>query len=127
MKARHLIFFLLLLACFLLPSHAGQAEEGGKTCPKPLLRGVFPPAGKPGDLVYIRGVRFSLPRGEVFFAAGVYTPLDLIAPPKAKAEIVRWTFHHITVIVPKSAASGPLFIRVHCGEESNKLTFTLNK
>ena len=127
MKARHLIFLFVLVACFLLPSHAGQAEEGGGQCPKPLLRGVFPRAAKPGDIVDIRGVRFGMPRGEVFFAAGVYTPLDLIAAPKAKAEIRRWTLHHISVIVPKSAVTGAVFIKVHCGAESNKLNFTVNK
>jgi len=31
------------------------------------------------------------------------------------------------VIVPKSAASGPIFVRVHCGEKSNKRDFTVNK
>ncbi len=126
MKARHLIFFLLL-ACFLLPSHVGQAEEGKGRCPKPLIRTVFPRIAKPGDIVYIRGARFGMPGGEVFFAGGVYTPLDLIDAPTAKAEIRRWTFHNITVIVPKSAVTGPLFIRVHCGEESNKVDFTVSK
>ena len=127
MKARHLIFLLLLLVCFLLPSHAGQAEEGAGVCPKPYIKLIFPTAGKPGDLVAIRGERFGMPRGEVFFTAGVSSPLDFIFAPTAKAEILGWTFHHISVIVPKSAASGSVFVKVHCGEKSNKRDFTVNK
>ncbi len=127
MKARHLIFLLLLLACVLLPGYAGQAEEGRRACPKPFIKSIFPWSARPGDLVTIQGARFGMPRGEVFFAEGINSPLDLIVAPKVKAEILGWTFHHITVIVPKSAVSGPLFIRVHCGEESSKLTFTVNK
>ena len=127
MKARHLIFLLLLLACFLLPSHAGQAEEGAGVCPKPFIKSIFPSTDKPGDLVTIQGMRFGMPRGEVLFTEGINSPLDLIVAPHAKAEIVNWTFHHIWVIVPKSATTGPVFVRVHCGAESNKVDFTVNK
>jgi hypothetical protein len=127
MKARHLIFLFVLLACFLLPSHAGQAEERRGQCPKPFIKVVFPRACRPGDLVYIRGARFGMPRGEVFFAEGINSPLDLIAAPRAKAEILGWTFHRISVIVPKSAVTGAVFVRVHCGAESNKVNFTVNK
>jgi len=128
MKARHFIFLLLLLTCFLLPSHAGQAEEeGGGVCPKPFIKSIFPWTARPGVLVTIRGERFGTPRGEVVFTEGVSSPLDLIVAPTAKAEIVSWTFHRIMVKVPQSAATGSVFIKVHCGAESNKLNFTVRK
>jgi hypothetical protein len=127
MKARHLIFLFVLLACFLLPSHAGQAEEGAGVCPKPFIKSIFPWTAGPGNLVTIRGERFGMPRGEVIFAEGVRSPVDLLIAPTAKAEIVNWTFHRILVKVPQSAATGSVFIKVHCGAESNKLNFTVRK
>jgi hypothetical protein len=55
------------------------------------------------------------------------SPVDLLIAPTAKAEIVNWTFHRILVKVPQSAATGSVFIKVHCGAESNKLNFTVRK
>jgi hypothetical protein len=128
-KARYLIFVVtIFIACLLLPCHAGQAQEGAQACPKPFIKSTFPwTGGKPGDLVTIRGERFGMPRGEVFFTEGVNSPVDLIITPTVKAEILTWTFHRIMVIVPKSAATGSIFVRVHCGSESNKVDFTVNK
>ena len=127
MKARHLIFLFVLLACFLLPSHAGQAEEGGGQCPKPFIKSVFPWTARPGDAVTIRGERFGMPPGEVVFTEKVSFPLDLLGRFQVKAEIVYWTFQRILVKVPQSAATGSVFIKVHCGSESNKLNFTVRK
>jgi hypothetical protein len=127
-RARHLIFLLAIcIACFLLPCLAGQAGEETGACPKPFIKSIFPWVGKPGDVVVIQGERFGTPPGEVLFTEGINSPLDLIFTPHAKAEISSWTYHHIWVIVPKSATSGPVFVRVHCGAESNKRDFTVNK
>jgi hypothetical protein len=127
MKARHLIFLFVLLACLLHPSHAGQAGEEAGACPKPFIKSISPWTGKPGDMVMIQGERFGSPPGEVLFAEGINSPLDLIFTPHAKAEISSWTYHRIWVTVPKSAATGPVFVRVHCGAKSNKRDFTVNK
>jgi hypothetical protein len=127
MKARHLIFLLALVACFLLPCPAGQAEEGAGVCPKPFIKSMFPWTARPGNLVTIWGERFGAPRGEVVFTEKVSFPLELVMGAEVKAEIVNWTFHRILVKVPQSAATGTVFVRVHCGAESNKLNFTLRK
>jgi hypothetical protein len=126
-QARRLIFLFVLFVCLLLPSHAGQAEEGVKACPKPLIQSIFPWSARPGDFVTIRGERFGAQRGEVVFAEGVTTPVDLLIAPTVKAEIVYWTYRRILVKVPQSAATGPVFIKVNCGAESNKLNFTVRK
>lgn len=128
MKARHLIFLFVLVTCFLLPGHAGQAQDEGKACPKPFLQSIFPRAARPGDLVTIRGERFGMQRGEVIFAEGISSPEDLLVAPTIKAEIVYWTYKRILAKVPQSAAiNGAVFVKVHCGAESNKLYFTARK
>ncbi|MCJ7547822.1 MAG: hypothetical protein MUP30_13575 [Deltaproteobacteria bacterium] len=127
MRARHLIFLFVLLACFLLPCHAGQAEEGAGACPKPFIRSIFPWTARPGDVVTIQGERFGMPRGEVIFTDKVSFPLELLLGDEVEAEIVYWTFRRILVKVPQSAATGAVFIKVHCGAESNKLNFTVRK
>jgi hypothetical protein len=129
MRVKYLIFVLAIcMLCFLLPFHAGTAEEEGGACPKPYITSISPPwAAKPGDLIKIQGGRFGLERGEVIFTEGGTFPLELIFAPQVKAEILSWTFHRIWVIVPKSAASGPVFVRVPCGSASNKKDFTVNK
>jgi len=127
-RTRHRIFLsAICIACFLLPCLSGQAEEEAGGCPKPFIKSVFPLAARPGDMVKIQGVRFGMPRGEVIFTEGISSPLGLVFAPHAKAEIVNWTFHRIWVIVPKSAATGLVFVKVHCGAESNKLNFRVNK
>ena len=126
-KARYLIFLSILLTCFLLPCHAGQAEAGGGACPKPFIQSIFPWSARPGDFVSIRGEKFGTLRGEVVFAGEGGSPLDLIVAPTAKAEIVYWTFKRILVKVPQSVATGSVFIKVNCGAESNKLNFTVRK
>jgi hypothetical protein len=127
-RARHRIFLLAIcVACFLLPCHAGQAEEGAGACPKPFIRSIFPWTARPGDVVTIRGERFGTPRGEVIFTDKVSFPLELLVGDEVEAEIVYWTFQRILVKVPQSAATGAVFIKVHCGAESNKLNFTVNE
>jgi hypothetical protein len=54
-------------------------------------------------------------------------PQDFVFAPEVKAEIMSWTNRRIMVIVPKSVASGPVFVRVPCGSKSNERDFTLNK
>jgi hypothetical protein len=116
MKAGHLIFVLaIVIACLLLPCHAIQAEYEQGACLKPLIQSILPRDGKAGDLVAIRGDRFRGPTGEVIFTSEV------------QAEIVRWTNDLIRVRVPQSAATGPVFVRVRCGSESNKVDFTVNE
>jgi hypothetical protein len=127
MKARHLIFLSVLLACFLLPCHAGQAQEEGGACPKPFIQSIYPWMGQAGGLVTIRGKRFGAQRGEVVFAEAVSSPMDLLVATTVKGEIMQWTFKRILVRVPQSAATGTVFIKVQCGAESNKLNFTVNK
>jgi hypothetical protein len=127
-KARHRIFVLtIFIACFLLSGLAGQGQEGTKACPKPYIKTIFPHACRRGDLLTIRGEKFGRPCGEVLFSEAIHSPMDLLIAPTAKAEILGWTFHRISLIVPKSAATGYLFIRVHCGKESNKVNFTVNE
>jgi hypothetical protein len=128
MSVRHLIFVLAIcIIPFLLPYHAGQAEEEGKRCPKPYIKTIMPWAAKSGYLVKIQGERFGLERGEVIFTEEVSLPLQRIISPGVKAEIRNWTLHRIWVIVPQSATSGPVFVRVHCGSESNKKDFRVIK
>jgi hypothetical protein len=116
MRVKHLCFvFAICVVSFLLPYHVGTAEEAGGPCLKPYIKTIFPWAAKPGELVKIRGRRFGAERGEVVFT------------PEAKAKIANWTFHRIWVIVPESASSGPVVVRVPCGSESNKQHFTVNK
>jgi hypothetical protein len=126
-KTRHLIFLTLLVGFFLFPCHAGHAELRAGVCPKPFIKSIVPWSPRPGDFVTIRGERFGTPRGEVFFAEEVNSPVDLLITPTVKAEVVQWTFHWILVKVPESAASGTVFVRVHCGAESNRLNFTVGK
>jgi hypothetical protein len=115
-RARYLIFVIAMcIACFLLPCPAGQAEEGTRGCWKPFIRSILPGAGQPGDLVTIRGQRFGTAWGDVIFSTEV------------KAEIVNWAFTLIRVRVPESASTGPVFVRVYCGAESNKRDFTVNE
>ncbi len=126
-RARHLIFLLALLAGFLLPCRAGQAEQGVGECPKPRIKSILPFAGRPGELVIIRGERFGLSHGEVYFVNK--NKLEgFFLGDEAKAEILYWTFHHIWVLVPKSAPPfSEIFISVSCGAESNRVDFTVKK
>jgi hypothetical protein len=127
MKARHLIFLLALLACFLLPWLAGQAGEEAGLCPKPFIKFISPWVGNPGMQVTIHGERFGAPRGEVIFTERINSPLDLIFAHPVKAKIASWTYRRIWVIVPQSAATGPVFVKIHCGAESNTVEFTVKK
>jgi hypothetical protein len=118
MKAKHLVLiFTLCIVSFVLPyNNSGTAEEEEEgPCLKPYIKTIFPVAGKPGDQLKIRGRRFGTEKGEVIFTT------------EAKAEIVEWIMHRIWVIVPTSAASGPVVVRVPCGSESNKLYFTVKE
>jgi hypothetical protein len=127
-RTKHRIFLsAICIACFLLPCLAGQAGEEAGACPKPFIKSIFPWAGKAGYLVTIHGGQFNVPRGEVLFTEGVNSPLDFILAHRVKAEILSWTYHRISVIVPKSVATGPVFVRVHCGAESNTIEFAVNK
>jgi hypothetical protein len=70
MKARHLIFLFVLLACFLHPSRAGQAEEGGGQCPNccPYGKGGDPEmdiAPHLGDRAEVRGHRCRFHKGSL--------------------------------------------------------------
>jgi hypothetical protein len=128
MRVRHLIFVLAICIFFLFTYHGGAAEEEGKECPKPYINTIVPWAAKPGNLVKIQGKRFGLERGEVIFTEEAYFPLQQLSnPPRVKAEIISWTLHRIWVIVPKSAVSGPVFVKIPCGSESNKKDFKVNK
>lgn len=116
MKRRYIFFvFAICMISFLLPYHPGTAEEEEGPCPKPYIKTISPPLGKPGDQLKIRGRRFGTEQGEVIFST------------EAKAEIVDWTMHRIWVIVPESAASGPVVVRVSCGSESNTQYFTVKQ
>jgi hypothetical protein len=123
---RRIVVLAICMAFFLLPSLDGQAEEVTEVCPKPYIKAIFPWSGRPGDVVIIRGLRFGTPPGEVIFAEAASSPPDLLIAPTVKAEILSWTYHRISVFVPKSAVSGSVFVRVHCGAKSNKVTFTVN-
>ena len=128
MRIKYLIFVLAIcIVCCVIPYHMGRATEEKEACPKPYIKNIFPWAAKPGELVKIQGRGFGFERGEVIFAEKSVPPLGLIFSPEVKAEIVNWTFKRIWVIVPKSAESGPVFVRVSCGSVSNKQEFTVNK
>ena len=127
-KARYrVLVFALCVICLLLPGVVGKGQEGTQACPKPFIRSISSQACRRGDLLIIRGVRFGMPRGDVLFSEAPHSPMDLLVVPTAKAEIISWTFHRISLIVPKSAATGYFLVRVHCGEESNKINFTVNE
>ena len=116
MKVRHLFFvFAICMISFLLLYHTGTAEEEEGPCPKPYIKTIFPITAKPGDQLKIRGRRFGTETGEVIFTT------------EAQGEIVNWTMHRIWVIVPESAASGPIVVRVPCGSESNTQYFTIRQ
>lgn len=116
MKVRHLlIVFVICMISFLLLYHTGTAEEEEDPCPKPYIKAIFPRAATPGEQVKIRGKRFGTEPGEVIFNTEV------------KSEIVSWTMRIIWVIIPESATSGPVVIRVQCGSESNKRYFTVKE
>lgn len=128
MRVKHLIFVVVICTVFfLIPYHAGIATEEKEACPKPYINTIFPWAAKPGDLVKIQGRGFGFERGEVLFTEKVISLQDLILPEPANAEIVNWTYKRIWVIVPKTAESGPVFVRIPCGSVSNKQDFTINK
>lgn len=108
MKVRLLYFVCAIcMISFLFLYHTGTAEEEEGPCPKPYIKAIFPRAGTPGEQVKIRGKRFGTEPGEVIFSNDV------------KAEIVSWTMRIIWAIIPESATSGPVVIRVQCGSESN--------
>jgi hypothetical protein len=116
MKAKYLlVIFSLCMISLLLPYSVGTAEEEEGPCPKPYIKAIFPKTGKSGDQLKIRGRRFGTETGEVIFTTEV------------KAEIVNWTMHRIWVLVPESAASGPVVVRLPCGAKSNEQYFTVNK
>lgn len=110
-----MVILAVCIICFLLPDYAGTTEETEGPCPKPYIKTIFPRAAKPGAQVKIRGWRFGAEKGEVVFS------------PEAKAEIVEWTFQRIWVIVPETATSGPVTVRIPCGAESNKEYFTVTQ
>ena len=117
MKVKRLFFVFVFVICmisFLFLYHTGTAEEEEGPCPNPYIKTIFPSTGKPGDQLKIRGRRFGTEKGEVIFST------------EAKAEIVNWTMHRILVIVPESAVSGPVVVRVLCGSESNMQYFRVN-
>jgi hypothetical protein len=122
-----LVILIVGVCCSALPYHAAMAQEEKGACPKPYIVSIFPRAAGPGDLVTIHGGKFGMKRGEVIFTQKVMAPQDVVFAPQVKAEIMSWTFRRIMVIVPKSVASGPVFVRVPCGSKSNERDFTLNK
>jgi hypothetical protein len=127
-KARHRVLVLALcVICLLLPGVAGQGQQGIKTCPKPYIKFISPPAGRPGAVVCIRGERFGMPPGKVIFENE--NKLEgFFFGEEAKGEIVYWTLHRIWVRVPKSAAAScEVYVRVSCGAESTKVKFIVRK
>jgi hypothetical protein len=110
MSTRYLSFFLVILY-LLFPCQIGKAEQTNQPCPKPYIKSIFPYAVSPGTLVKIQGLRFGRERGEVIFSKG------------KKGEIRSWTLQRIWVFVPESASTGPVVVRIPCGEESNKFDF----
>jgi hypothetical protein len=116
MKVRHFFFvFAICMISFLLPYYAGTAEEQEGPCPKPYIKTISPGAALPGDQLKIRGRRFGTEEGAVVFT------------PDVEAEIVNWTMHRIWVIVPETATSGSVVVRVSCGSESNTQYFTVKQ
>lgn len=116
MRTNYVVFVLsICIVCFLLPYYAGTTEAEEGLCPQPYIKTIFPRAAKPGDQIRIRGRRFGTEKGEVVFSSGV------------KAVIVEWTIHKIWVIVPESATSGPVIVRVACGSESNREYFKVKQ
>jgi hypothetical protein len=110
MSARYLVWFLVVF-CLLCPYQIGKAEQKKQPCPKPYITSIFPFLASPGTRVKIQGMWFGRERGEVIFSND------------KKAEIVSWTLRRIWVIVPKSSSTGPVIVKIPCGEESNKCTF----
>lgn len=78
-------------------------------------------------MVIIFGMGFGQPAGDVFFAEQGLPLIDYLAAGVIKAKVVNWTNQRIWVIVPDNATSGPVYIRAHCGAESNRLDFTVRK
>ncbi len=127
MKAGHLIFVLaIVIVSLLLPCHTIQAEEEGGACLKPRIRSILPRSGKAGDLVTIRGNRFRVPTGEVIFTHRNNSEEPAV-DEEVQAGLVRWAPEFIRVRVPESATTGPVFVRVRCGSESNKVDFTVDE
>jgi hypothetical protein len=114
MSTRYLLWLLVILY-LLSPYQIGKAEQTEQPCPKPYIKSIFPFVASPGTLVKIQGFRFGRERGEVIFSQG------------KKAEIRNWTLQRIWVYVPESASTGPVVVRIPCGEESNKLDFKVIK
>jgi hypothetical protein len=114
MSIRYLLCFLVIF-CLLCPYHAGKAEQAKPLCPKPYIKSIFPYIASPGALVKIQGLRFGTARGEVIFSHD------------KKAEIVNWTLQRIWVRVPKSTSTGPVVVKIPCGEESNKCAFKVSE
>jgi hypothetical protein len=114
MRARYRLF-VLIISCVVCSSLAGAADQAKQICPKPYIKLIFPWVARPGEPVKIQGDRFGAGRGEVIFAH------------KVKAEIISWTAHRILVIVPQSAASGPVVVKIPCGSESNQYAFEVSK
>jgi hypothetical protein len=116
MRVKHLFFvFAICMVSLLLSYQGGTAEEEGGPCPKPYIKTISPGAAQPGDQVKIRGRRFGTEEGTVIFT------------PEVKAEIVNWTMHIIWVIVPETATSGPVVVKVPCGSESNTQYFKVKQ
>ena len=123
---RYFLFFLAI-GCLLLPYHTGTAKQTKEPCLKPYIKAIFPWVARPGELVKIQGERFGMQRGEVIFTEKGSFPLDLIFGSHVKAEIVNWTAHRIWVICPEAAATGPVVVKIPCGEESNTHAFEVSK
>jgi len=84
-------------------------------CPKPYINSISPKAIMPGEKIKIRGNRFGKTKGDVIFF------------PDTKADIIKWTYKRIWVIVPKHAKTGSLFVSSSCGRISNKVHFTIKE
>ena len=118
-KPNVILYNILLILSLSFYSLSGlipvYAEEEQKPCPKPYINSISPKAIMPGEEIKIRGNRFGKTKGSVIFF------------PDTKADIIKWTYKRIWVIVPKHAKTGSLFVSSSCGRISNKVHFTIKE
>ncbi len=83
--------------------------------PTPGICSIEPPQGLAGETVVISGANFGSAQGTVSFY------------DSAPAQVNAWENDSITVTVPSTAQTGPLFVAQSSGDESNSALFAIGE
>ncbi len=80
---------------------------------KPVIKGVSPQDGAPGNFVTLSGSNFGKNAGTVTFLGNALDPKDDVVAPLACA--AGWSGSQVIIEIPKNAVSGPLQLKNEAG------------